>query len=262
MKVFAVSDLHLDYAENRSWFDNLSRFDYQNDLLIIAGDVSDSRQLLEKALVGFRERFWEVFFVPGNHDLWVLRNPGINSLEKFENIKAMADDNGIRMEPARFGFLSIVPLFSWYDYSFGQPGAEIRDSWMDPVTCKWPAGFDEARITQYFLDLNEAFLGISNRFIITFSHFLPRIDLMPAFVPWNTRNLFPVLGTRLLEQQIRKIAATIHVYGHSHLNRQTEKNGILYINNAFGYPHELDISVKNLKCIFQFQDDGLPRNDD
>ena len=63
--------------------------------------------------------------------------------------------------------------------------------------------------------------------------------------------LFPVLGTERLEARIRAIRPDIHVYGHSHLNRDMVLDGITYVNNAFGYPREGRIARKALHCIHE-----------
>jgi hypothetical protein len=90
-----------------------------------------------------------------------------------------------------------------------------------------------------------------NNTVISFSHFLPRIDVMPDFIPPQHRILYPVLGTDSLEQQIRQIRSDIHVYGHSHVNRKIKIDGITYINNAYGYPSETRISAKRLLSIYE-----------
>ena len=41
MRVFAVSDIHVDYAENLAWVLSLDHREYANDILILAGDVTD-----------------------------------------------------------------------------------------------------------------------------------------------------------------------------------------------------------------------------
>jgi predicted phosphodiesterase len=252
LRIFTVSDIHVDFEENLRWFQNLSRVDYTDDLLILAGDVTDSLLLLEKTLQDLKERFREVFFIPGNHDLWVRRNPmAPNSLEKLQLIRAIAAGCGIRMEPFHWGTLSIIPLYSWYDYSLAEPTPETFESWADFIACKWPVGFDEKRITGHFLEMNEPFLSITNQFIISFSHFLPRIDLMPDFIPSSKQSIYPVLGTSLLETQIRRLGSGIHVYGHSHVNTRAVKDNVLYINNAFGYPYETMITAKKLKCVYE-----------
>ncbi|MDM8551421.1 metallophosphoesterase [Desulfobacterales bacterium HSG2] len=251
MRVFAISDIHIDFKENRRWVHNLSQNDYKDDILILAGDVTDIALLLAEAFQELKNRFSEVLYVNGNHDLWVRRRNGKSSLEKFHLLKTIARDCGICMEPAHFGSLSVVPLFGWYDYSFGQPSDDILRKWADYSYCKWPDDFDETRITHHFISMNEAFLATRNRFVISFSHFLPRIDLMPLYIPPKKRKLYPVLGTSMLEKQIRKLDSQVHIYGHSHVNRRVLKDNTLYINNAFGYPRETRITAKKLYCVFE-----------
>jgi Icc-related predicted phosphoesterase len=106
-------------------------------------------------------------------------------------------------------------------------------------------------ITRHFISMNVPLLNTTNKLIISFSHFMPRIDIMPDFIPLFQRRLYPVLGSSLLEQQIRKLGSHIHVYGHSHVNRFIEKDGVTYINNAFGYPYETAITAKKLLCIYE-----------
>lgn len=256
MRVFAISDIHVDFAENLNWLNNLSKLDFKNDILIVAGDVTDNITLFEKAMTELRSRFNEVMFVPGNHDLWFIRNPGVNdSLQKFELIKTITQNCGIRMEPLCFNSVLIVPLFGWYDYSFGLPTHETYEVWMDFTACKWPNNWREDSITNFFISLNEQRLEIQPSAkltkIISFSHFLPRIDLLPYYIPLSKRYLNSVLGTSLLEKQIRVLNSDIHVYGHSHVNMEINKEQTLYINNAFGYPYEFEITAKKLKCILE-----------
>jgi Icc-related predicted phosphoesterase len=87
--------------------------------------------------------------------------------------------------------------------------------------------------------------------VVTFSHFLPRIDVMPSYIPRHRRMLYPILGSDRLERQLRLFKPSIHVYGHSHVNREVEIEGVTYINNAFGYPEETRITAKRLLCIHE-----------
>ena len=250
MKVFTVSDLHIDYEENRQWVYDLSQSDYKEDILVLAGDITDEIPLIEDVFRFLKKCFREVLYVPGNHELWTFRDNSMNSLEKFQRIKTLAKNNGIGIEPMEFGPLSIVPLYGWYDYSFGPPTDELKGKWTDYRACQWPEGFDEKEVTRYFISLNEDFLTIKNRFIITFSHFLPRVDLMPGYIPHDKRYLYPALGTHQLELQLRRLSPQIHIYGHSHVNVHIKKDNITYINNAFGYPHEKWTTSKQLLCVY------------
>lgn len=51
----------------------LSRFSAyrEQDVLILSGDVSDDLAILRATLASLRRTFGRVFFVPGNHDLWL-----------------------------------------------------------------------------------------------------------------------------------------------------------------------------------------------
>ncbi|WP_136658824.1 metallophosphoesterase [Nitratireductor sp. XY-223] len=252
MRVFAISDLHVDYRENGRWVDALSLADFTDDTLILAGDLSDSLDRIEKNLALLSTRFRQVLYVPGNHDLWVLRDKGIaDSHEKFRHVQKAVRNGGASMQPVDCGKASIIPLLSWYDYSFGQPSDELRRRWMDFRACRWPDGSGDRDVAQHFIALNEPVPRPSRPVVITFSHFMPRIDLMPSFAPPRARMLFPVLGTELLDEQIRRAGASIHIYGHSHINRRTVRDGVLYVNNAFGYPNESRFTAKKLLRIYE-----------
>jgi predicted phosphodiesterase len=251
MRIFALSDLHADFEVNRQWIASLSTVEYRDDVLILAGDVCDSIQLLEFCMSALASRFAKVLYVPGNHELWVFRDehPG-TSLEKFQQVSRVIEDCGASMQPFHCNGLSIVPLLGWYDYSFGEPSSEVLEAWMDYRACRWPDHLSLYEVTEHFLRLNHGALTVTNDVVISFSHFLPRLDIMPNYVSGMTRMLYPVLGSSRLEAQIRQIKPAIHVYGHSHLNRMRTLDGVLYVNNAFGYPHESGITAKRLVCIY------------
>jgi Icc-related predicted phosphoesterase len=106
-------------------------------------------------------------------------------------------------------------------------------------------------VTGHFAALNEPSLETTNTVIISFSHFLPRIDVMPSGVPAGKRVIYPVLGTTRLEEQIRRLGPAVHVYGHSHVNRCVVIDGIAYVNNALGYPAEAHITARRLACVHE-----------
>ena len=250
MRIFAVSDVHIDYDANAKWVEDLSVADYQDDVLILAGDVTDTRPLLEWCLGTLTKKFKKVLFVPGNHELWVVRDGrGKDSLQKFDDVCAVVESSGASMQPFRAPGVSIIPLLAWYDYSFGEPGDELRSIWMDYRACRWPAGYTEQDVAAHFAALNDGHVSPVRDKVITFSHFLPRIDVMPAFIPEAGRILYPILGCTRLDGQLRRLRSKIHVYGHSHVNRHVKIDGVTYINNAFGYPSETRLTAKSLMCI-------------
>src|SRR5262249_37751822 len=252
MRVFALSDIHIDYDVNAKWIADLSIAEYQDDVLILAGDVSDTLRLLEWCLGALAKRFKKVLFVPGNHELWVIRETRAkNSLQKFDDVCTAVESRGASMQAFRGAGVSIVPLLTWYDYSFGEPSEELKSIWMDYRACRWPSGFTEKDIAAYFTAFNDKQVSRASDKVITYSHFLPRIDLMPGFIPRPSRLLYPILGSTQLEGHLRRLNASIHVYGHSHVNRNVTIDGVAYINNAFGYPSETWLTSKRLMCIHE-----------
>jgi len=252
VRIFALSDIHVDFEANAKWVANISTTDYRDDVLILAGDVTDTVRLLEWCLTTFAARFKRVLFVPGNHDLWVMRDGrDKTSLQKFQDVKAVVEASGASMQRFQERGVTIIPLLGWYDYSFGEPSEELKSMWMDYRACRWPNGYDVQQVAAHFAGLNDAQAPAGASKVITFSHFLPRIDVMPAFIPRDKQLLYPILGSTLLEQQLRRLNPSIHVYGHSHVNRNVTLNGVSYINNAFGYPQETWIASKRLLCIHE-----------
>lgn len=86
MRVWAVSDIHTDYADNLEWLRQLTSSDgsavgggaasgggssdagsFKQDALLLAGDISDSLETLTKTLEMCVAAFGHVFFTPGNH---------------------------------------------------------------------------------------------------------------------------------------------------------------------------------------------------
>lgn len=250
MRIFAISDLHVDYEDNAKWISNISTYDFKEDILIIAGDISDSLSSIEWALSNVVRRFKVVLFAPGNHELWCFRDKGIkSSLDKYIHVRSVVEASGALQSAYRTEGLCILPLVSWYDYSFGQPTQRLLDIWMDYLTCQWPAGYQMDDIATHLEQWNFFPELDKNEFCITFSHFLPRIDVLPEFIPNSLKILNPILGATRIECQLRKLNSKIHIYGHSHINQHTRIDDVIYVNNALGYPHETRITSKRLRCV-------------
>ncbi|NKI15922.1 hypothetical protein HCU74_00690 [Spongiibacter sp. KMU-166] len=272
-RIFAISDLHVDFPENLQYMLSLSNHDYLDDTLIIAGDVSDSLSRLEQLLVDVRQKFRQVAFVPGNHELWVRDKTAANSLEKFNTIMTLCQQVGVHTEPFRveYGQRSVwlVPLYSWYrtgeadkhSLLITKEGEDWKKSyWMDNYNCRWPDQLDaeSGAVADFFLSLNkDAVTRGYDAPILSFSHFLPRKELIfddpviaarfcqadaviPAYPgdPAPTFNFTRVAGCDKLDEQIRQLGAVMHVYGHQHHQRNRSIAGVSYVSNCLGYARE------------------------
>ena len=250
MRIFAISDLHADFAENWVALGQLSQQAYQNDVVLIAGDIADHLSIISKTLSLFRARFRQVFYIPGNHELWT-RADDCNSLEKLKRILAICYDCGVSTRPARAGELWVIPLLSWYEAGFDEnqsTGVKELEGWADDYFCKWPSWIDS--VADYFLRANSSSIKSYDRPVITFSHFLPRRDLLPKVSKLKFKGLPQVAGCAALDEQIRAVNSVIHIFGHTHIRCDRVIDGIRYVQSALGYPGEKRSLRESLKLIW------------
>ncbi|MDN7674837.1 metallophosphoesterase family protein [Burkholderia oklahomensis] len=91
MRVFAVSDLHVEYPENARWVEALSRYEHTRDVLILAGDVATDPARIARVFDALAARFEAVVFVPGNHDLWLGPHDAVaTSIDKWHALRELA----------------------------------------------------------------------------------------------------------------------------------------------------------------------------
>lgn len=251
MRIYAISDLHTDFRENRAALERAGLAGHRGDALIVAGDVADGEAVLRNTLEWLAGRFAEVFFVPGNHELWV-RGEQRDSMEKFRAVLRLCEQAGVRTEPARVGGAWVVPLFSWYDEDFdvhGEGVAEELEAWSDRYFCRWPAGME--RTDEAFLQLNEPHVRRYDAPVITFSHFVPRPELLPRVKYLRFKGLPLVAGSTGIERQIRRIQPRVHVFGHTHIPADTVIDGVRYVQNDFRRP-----AADPLKLVWSTDDDS------
>ena len=242
MRLFATSDLHTDYAENLRWLKELSDSDYRDDALIVAGDISDRFHIIRETLLLLRSKFRHVIFTPGNHELWI-RDTEFDSIEKLRRVLSLCNEMDVYTKPLRLDDLWVVPLFSWYDGLF-EPA---RRSWADFHLCKWP---DDAKpLADYFLRLNEPHLRTYDAPVVTFSHFIPRSDLLPPKEYLRISWLGSVSICAGLDSQIRQLKSKVHVCGHTHTTFDRVIEDVRYVQNAVRYPKERTATSIPIKLI-------------
>ncbi len=256
MRIFAIGDLHVDFPANRSLVAQIPETEYVDDILLVAGDVAHRVDAIGTTLSALRRRFARVFFVPGNHDLWVAGAAEDDvletSLDRVEAIRTLCRDEGIETDAAPVGAVWIVPLLSWYEPGLDSgPGTDLMEDtdevtrrqgrrWADRRHCRWPASLgDDVTRCRHFAQLNEPGLASpTSQPLLTFSHFCPRLDLLPSVEHLRFKHLPRVAGTPRLERQIRESGSRLHLYGHTHIPQDKVMDGVRYVNAPLGYPRE------------------------
>ena len=195
-----------------------------------------------------------------------------DSIEKLEKVFQLCVDESVHIGPVMIESretrdLLIVPLLSWYHDSFDtEPSIECWGSIppaMKVITdyrkTKWPQPISskDDSIAEFMDELNDIILDwecISDRemvgslSLITFSHFLPRIELLPEKRYLMLPTLHSCIGSTYLETRLRffhnqfskqqEKVNHLHVFGHSHLSWDQVIKNVRYIHVPLAYPKE------------------------
>jgi 3',5'-cyclic AMP phosphodiesterase CpdA len=250
--IVAISDLHVEHPENRSFVDRL-RPDRADDWLIVAGDVGDLMSDIEWGLRTLAARFDRVIWVPGNHDLWTRPDDPVQ-LRGEERYRRLVDycrgigvvtpEDPYPLWNGHGGPLRIAPLFTLYDYSFGArdrdaalargraAGVVCSDEYVlftdpHPTVAEWCA--ERVRLSAGRL----AASGDVPTVLV--SHFPlirepTRVLRYPVFAQW--------CGTELTGDWHTRFDAVAVVYGHLHIPRSTVHDGVRFEEVSLGYPRE------------------------
>jgi len=254
--LFAVSDLHVDHAENRAVVDDL-RPHSESDWLIVCGDVADSADQVEWALRLLRERFARVIWTPGNHELLAHRDDPLQlrGEERYMHLVRLCQRIGVTTPEDPFpiwdgqgGPAQIAPLFLLYDYSFGRNVGATREEALQRaydagVVCvdefllhpdPYPTrqAWCEARVEEAERRLRSSDPSLP---MVLINHF-PLLDAPtrvlrhPEFAQW--------CGTVRTADWHRRFRAAAVVYGHLHIPRTSWHDGVRFEEVSLGYPRE------------------------
>lgn len=255
-ELLAVSDLHVDHAENRELVQGIWPR-AEADWLIVCGDVADDHAGVEWALRLLSERFARVIWAPGNHELLTHRDDPtqLRGEERYRHLVALCRRIGVLTPEDPYpvwvgpeGAVQVAPLFLLYDYSFGrnvgsskreslrrahEAGVVCVDEYLlhpDPYASR--EEWCEARVaeTEQRLDAIDSDLPtvLVNHFPLTVEP--TRVLRHPEFAQW--------CGTVRTADWHRRFGAVAVVYGHLHIPRTTWQDGVRFEEVSLGYPRE------------------------
>jgi 3',5'-cyclic AMP phosphodiesterase CpdA len=253
--LFAISDLHVAYAENREFVAGL-RPESTGDWLLVAGDVAENVADIEWALGRLRERFARVVWAPGNHELWTPKADPVtlrgeeryrHLVEVCRALDVLTPEDPYPVWTGPGGPCVVAPLFLLYDYTFRPDGVDqataLANAYEAGVVCR-----DEMVLHPDPYPTREAWcrarVAATERRLAALDGDLPtvlvnhfplvedptRILRYPVFAQW--------CGTRLTADWHVRFRARAVVYGHLHIPRTTSHDGVPHHEVSVGYPRE------------------------
>jgi 3',5'-cyclic AMP phosphodiesterase CpdA len=252
MRLLAISDLHLNHAQNWAALSHLPA--QLSDWLIVAGDVAEKIKLFRQAMDLLTHRFARVIWTPGNHDLWTLPNDphSKRGLAKYFQLVEICREFGVvtpedpyAQWPASSFPLFIAPTFTLYDYSF-RPDHVTAEEALDWAEASGVVATDEILLYPDPYPSREAWCHVRcqtteerltetavHGSIILVNHFPLRYDLVnlkyiPRFSLW--------CGTKLTEDWHKRFAVQAVVYGHLHIRGTHYRDGVRFEEASLGYP--------------------------
>lgn len=257
-RLYAISDLHLRYPENRELLERLPRF--PGDGIIVAGDVGETETELDQAWALLGRRFDRIVWVPGNHELWT--RPGESSgdvgeakylrlLEICRRHGVLTPEDPYPLWEGEGGPCLLVPLFLLYDYSFrpDRVPEEQAVSWAaetgilcadevllrpDPYPSRKAWCHARLAVTEKRLEAEAGGhpLVLVNHFPLRYD--LVRLRRVPRFSIW--------CGTRRTNDWHLRFGAKVVVSGHLHTRRTEWRDSVRFEEVSLGYPSERRIA--------------------
>lgn len=255
MKLWAISDLHVGFRENREAL--LALPDHPDDWLILCGDIGDTPSQLAFALDLLARKFRQLVWVPGNHELWSIpRKTARRGVARYEELVDLCRGRGVLTPEDPYPVWSgeggphlLAPLFLLYDYSFRPDEIPIEQAvaWaqeedlmcsdevlLHPDPHPSVGAWCEARCRESLARLERARAENPLPTILV-AHFplkqqlavLPRI---PRFMVW--------CGTRRTEDWHRRFEAAVVVSGHLHIPTTRQLDGVRFEEVSLGYPEQ------------------------
>lgn len=253
-RLLAISDLHVGFERNRVALAGLPA--QPADGLIVCGDVGESEELMELALSILVTRFEQVFWVPGNHELWLdPRDPlALRGEAKYRRLVELCRRHGAKTPEDPFETWTIAgeshviaPMFLLYDYSFRPDEVALADAvaWAEEagIRCAdedllYPDPYPtrqawcEARCIGTERRLQELDPALP---LVLANHFPLRQDLIhlsriPRFSMW--------CGTKRTEDWHVRYRAKVVISGHLHMRSTQWRDGVRFEEVSLGYPRQ------------------------
>ncbi|RMI32607.1 metallophosphoesterase family protein [Nocardia stercoris] len=255
-RLLAVSDLHLGHTGNREVVEAI-RPDSPDDWLIVAGDVAEKPAAVRWALATLRDRFAQVIWVPGNHELWTTaRDPAhrrgegryLHLVDMCRALDVVTPEDPYPVWSGPGGPARLVPMFLLYDYSFLPAGTRSKQEALALAQSRGSVATDEQLL------ISDPYPSREQWCAQRVDYTRGRLDALDPAEPLVLINHFPLTrrpverllrpefalwcGTERTADWHRRYNVRCVVYGHLHIRRTDEIDGVRFEEVSVGYPRE------------------------
>lgn len=228
----------------------------ESQVLVIAGDISNNVMVSKDVVVAAAAEYEFVVVVDGNHDHYD-NDMSVDAgqqllatlLSPYPNVYYLKHDSVFAHKGVAF-----FGAVGWYDFK----AFEDRGIWASTAKRAWHTYSNDSRYPDFSGRQVESLAaeqainmaeqvrqandddGIESIVLVT--HMSPRADIMewkPSNTIWNA--LTPSYVNTEMKQVLdadSKGKIRYWIYGHTHTRQMIEINGVVYANNARGYPRE------------------------
>ncbi|THA30339.1 metallophosphoesterase [Streptomyces sp. A1277] len=256
--LWAVSDLHAAFSDNRTLVERMLRPESDDDWLVVAGDCGEMSHDIEWVLTRLSGRYAKVLWTPGNHELWTPREDPLQlrGVERYDHLVEMCRGLGVVTPEDPYpvwtgpgGPVTVAPLFLLYDYTFRVPEAANKQESLDlayksgvvcsdefmlhpdpyPTRDAWCRARVKATEARLAAEADPALpLVLVNHYPLVRQP--TGILRYPEFAQW--------CGTELTADWHTRFPVHTVVYGHLHIPRTAWYDGVRFEEVSVGYPRE------------------------
>lgn len=255
MKFDLWSDLHVDFPHQPE-----INFEPQNDILVVAGDISNDYLLSNKIIEIFANKYEHVLYVRGNHDHY----KG-HYLDSVDNIVANKSNAHLLCYHRPFFLYEdviFVGLNGWYDFNYPGVGDQVHQknvwfrSYNDAKYIKFhysdgirkePEELAEDHAKMLGSQVFAANYSFQNKLhnhakeVIIVTHTVPHVKgLVPPdheWAPGNGSFYNSMMLNQVLEHDKNKLVST-WCFGHTHFPKYFQEEHIRFICNPRGSLYE------------------------
>lgn len=238
IKIQYVSDLHLEFPENRNWLRS-NPIEPKGDILILAGDICLFRRMedIYSFLDLWRTQFQAIYWIPGNHEYY---NSDIN-IQPFSFKHKVADTDNVYLcnnIVEQVGEYQLILSTMWTQLEFEYFPDIIRGvndfrvikneaNILDPLT------YNALHLRS--LEWIKQQLSNSDKNIVV-THHVPTYE--NTLDKWYKGSKINSVFTVELKELIESSNIKYWIYGHNHNNIKDFKIGnTTLVTNQLGYVH-------------------------